>query len=462
MLAIAAPGTTRASVDHAAGQHGMRFPIDPSSGAFCSVGGMVATNASGARSLKFGSTRRWVTGLECIFADGSRTWVRRGADLDCRNEALARFADNSARFQERAAEQPTPAVRKNSSGLGLSAFARSGELIDLLCGSEGTLCAFSGVELALAEVPESTASLLASWSSLDDAVRGAALAREAGASACELLDRTFVRIVAEHGDRALPVDVNADTVLLIEMESPAPASGTTHGHDESARRSLEAGVAALKRALYAAGASQVLVGLDPESEESLWAIRHAASPILARLDPAIASMQVIEDGAVPPSHLAEYVRGVRGALVSAGFRGVIFGHAGDANVHVNVLVDVREPAWRERLARLFGDVTELTARLGGTPTGEHGDGRLRTPVLERFWSAAALDLIRDIKATLDPRGILNPGVKTPAPADFDVWHAIKYDPGLATVPAKARLVLDRVERERAYDRSRLEMLAAAL
>lgn len=206
-----------------------------------------------------------------------------------------------------------------------------------------------------------------------------------------------------------------------------------------------------------AGASTVRLALDHVSEPALWSLRHAASPILARLDPALKSMQFIEDGAVPPDRLADYVRGVRRALESRGVRGVIFGHAGDAHVHVNPLVDVRRPDWREVIAALLDEVTTLAVELGGTIAGEHGDGRLRTPLLDRVWRWPAAALFRAVKESFDPSGILNPGVKVPL-AEQRPIEAIKYDPELEPHPPAARRVLDTVERERAYARFRLEML----
>src|SRR5207248_9388590 len=129
------------------------------------------------------------------------------------------------------------------------------------------------------------------------------------------------------------------------------------------------------------------VAIDEATETELWELRHAASPILSRLDPSLRSMQFIEDGAVPPDRLADYVRGVRASLERNGIRGVIFGHAGDAHVHVNPLIDVSAADWKDRVTRILNEVTDLVARLGGTITGVHGDGRLRTAVLERVWPA---------------------------------------------------------------------------
>ena len=436
------PGVTRAAVEHSANAVSLRFPVDPSSGAFATIGGMTGTNASGPRSLRHGPMRRWVTALDCVFADGSRAVVRRGAALPGGNELLAAWTAASAEIRERARRLPPRLVRKQSSGYGVHDFAESGDLIDLLVGSEGTLAQFVGIELALAGLPDSTASLLASWRSLDDATEGASIAREAGAAACELLDRTFLDVAASGGTLVVPDDVDAMLLVEVELESSSDPSERVQG---------------LARALERAGATAIQLGIDAESEEALWTLRHAASPILARLDPHLKSMQLVEDGCVPPGCLADYVRGVRRALDAEGMRGVIFGHAGDAHVHVNALVDVRDADWRERVRRLFDAVVTLTARLGGTLAGEHGDGRLRTPFLHRTWSPEALDLFRAIKSLFDPAGILNPGVKVDVGAPA-IFSSIKYDPDLAPLPPGARDALARVERERAWDRNRLEML----
>ncbi len=448
------PYVTRGAVARAAEEVGLRFPVDPSSGAFCTVGGMVGTNASGARTLKFGSTRTWVSGLECVFADGSRAWVRRGEPLATASKVLGRFAKASATLRKSAAAIETAVVRKNSSGYGAKAFARTGDLLDLLVGSEGTLAIFTEVELALCELPVATATLLVSWPTLEGAVHGAALASEAGASACELLDRTFLDVARTRG--ALPVELGDEAVLLIELEEEIQGWNVDMPREASERPLIER-AKALERASRSAGASQVMLGLDPESSDALWALRHAASPILARLDPSIASMQLVEDACVPQSRLSDYVQGVRRVLDHVGVRGVIFGHAADANVHVNALVDVRNPEWKAQVARLFAEIMELTASLGGTPTGEHGDGRLRTPLLNRFWTADALSLFERVKACFDPAGILNPGVKVWREG-AQSWGTIKYDPRLASPSARVQRVLERVSRERAYHRSRVEML----
>jgi hypothetical protein len=138
---------------------------------------------------------------------------------------------------------------------------------------------------------------------------------------------------------------------------------------------------------------------------------------------------------------------------------VIFGHAGDAHAHVNALVDLEDPMWRTRCERLLDEVTTLVAALGGTLAGEHGDGRLRTPLLARVWPAASLALFAAVKHAFDPEGLLNPGVKVPRPGDVPLGD-LKVDPTLAPLPPAARAALDRVTRERRWDLHRLDLLPA--
>jgi FAD/FMN-containing dehydrogenase len=441
------PGAVRDAVDRAARAVGLQFPVDPSSGAFCTVGGMASTNASGAHTLRYGSTRTWVEALDCVFADGSRAELRRGAPVP-RTAFLARALDAMAPVMagERASPSRHVGVRKESSGYGLAAYADSGELVDLIAGSEGTLALVVGLELRLAPLRPHTASVLGAFATLESAVVGADGARRMGAVACEALDRTFLD-VARRGGAPVPTPEDAESVLLAEVEADTPEEAT-------------AMVRAIESEFRSAGATAITLALDPATERALWEIRHAASPILNHLDPSLTSMQLIEDACVPPERLAEYVRGVRAALERHGIRGVIFGHAGDAHMHVNSLVRVGAPGWRPRVEGLLDDVTALVARLGGTITGEHGDGRLRAPLLPRVWSAESVARFAAVKRAFDPAGILNPGAKVAIEGERAVVD-VKYDPSLPPLPEPARAALTRVEGERAYARSRLALLDEA-
>ncbi|MGH7679760.1 MAG: FAD-binding oxidoreductase [Gemmatimonadaceae bacterium] len=444
----AGAGILRGELHRRAMAAGLRFPVDPSSGEFCTIAGMAATNAAGPHTLRHGSMRPWVLALDCVFEDGSRATIRRGEKPPASVEPVARFLrDAHGRLLDgRRSAASHAAVMKDSSGYAISTYAQTMELVDLLVGSEGTLALFTAVEVALIPLASSTASVFVSFRELEAAVEAAVEAREHGASACELLDRTFLRIAAGAG-KPLPVAQDAEAALLIEVESDAPTGEA--GAKATADR--------LQARLQRLGAANSIVSVGPAHEAELWSFRHAASPAIARMDPALRSMQFIEDAAVPPAALAEYVRGIRAILERNDTAGVIFGHAGDAHVHVNPLLDVARTDWRERVERILLEGTDLVSRLGGTTSGEHGDGRLRTPLMERVWSREELARFALVKKAFDPGNVLNPGVKVPAPGQKAI-DIVKYDPNLEALAPEARQALETVERERAYARFRLDML----
>ncbi len=446
------PGATRDAVDAAARTHGLWFPVDPSSGAWATIGGMVATNAAGPHSLKYGAMRHWVTALECVFDDGSRAMIRRGAELPTQAKTVAairRFSTQAmstiftTAMAEPIAKIRHAGVRKESSGYALVDFAKSGDLVDLFVGSEGTLALTVGVELQLTELPQGRVSICAGFSTLEAAVDASAKAVGLGAATCELLDRTFLDVVRDSVEPgSVPSDVEA--LLLLDAEA-------------ASQEEAETLAAAITSAFEAFGATGLTRARSAEEIATLWRIRHAASPLLATMTDVGTSMQFIEDGAVPPQALPEYVRGIRSIMEHHGFTGVIFGHAGDANVHVNPLVDMSQPDWRAHVDAALDEVVTLTAVLGGTLAGEHGDGRLRTPFMSRLWANDAIVLFELVKRCFDPRGILNPGVKVALPGQTPLTD-IKYDAALPPLTSAARRALDRVAETRGYGHFRLDLL----
>lgn len=440
------PGVTRDRVAEAAEGVGLVFPVDPSSGAFATIGGMCATNAAGASTVRHGAMRRWVSGLDCVFADGTRAFVRRG-QRESGVAAIARFLHDVAPTikQANATAFRLPNVRKQSSGYGLAEWRESEDLVDLLVGSEGTLAIIVGVELKLAPRPGGRAGLIAGFPDLEGAAAAAGRLTAVGASAVELLDRSFLEIAASGGD-PLPIVLphGLEAVLIVEVEDIS--EGAAHDRLRELSGWCEAG-----------GACFLEEARDQLTTDRIWKLRHAASPILNRLAPRLQSMQLVEDGCVPPARFAEYVRGVRRALRAARFQGVIFGHAGDGHAHVNALVDLQDPDWRARADLLIRDVTNLVASLGGTLAGEHGDGRLRAPLMHYIWPATALKAFAATKHAFDPQGIFNPGVIVAAPNQRPL-EQVKYDPALPHLIPSARAALDKVVREKAWNTPRLSLL----
>jgi FAD/FMN-containing dehydrogenase len=419
------PGAICAEVQRVARLKGLRFPVSPSSAAFCSIGGMTATNAAGAHTLHYGSMREWVNAME---------WV----SASCHPERSERSASSGEKQVPRFARDDIDMVRKSSSG-----YFTGGDEVDLLVGSEGTLAFFTSIELRLTDEPKSTSSVMGIFPSLESATDAAIRARESGAAACELLDKTFLDFAKVEA---------AEAILIADAE----------GDDEEEAAAIAGRIAG---GFKSAGATDARIAGTRAERERLWELRHAASPMLARLSDRLKSMQVVEDGCVPPRKLAEYVAGLRAAFDRERIRGVIFGHAGDAHVHANALVDVTEPDWRARVENLLDEVTDLVAALGGSISGEHGDGRLRSPLLGRTFPPERLAEFERVKRKYDPENRLNPGVKVPSSLALlrasSAKHGIgdiKYDPSLPPLPAAAAGALKRVERERAYAEFRLELL----
>jgi FAD/FMN-containing dehydrogenase len=415
-LARAGASATWAHVTEAARSYGLRLPPDPSSGAFATSGGMVATNAAGPRSVRYGSVRKWIEALEIVGADGEMRTVRRGGGTgypvpDTRH--LSRF----------------PKTRKNSSGYALDRFAESGDELDLLIGSEGTLAFVTAVHWRLDPSPTDVAGAALGFADLAALGEAVPFLLSLNPSALELLDASFLRLIPNAPAHAV--------LLLLEFERETSAAA--RGVVGDAVRGLKHEVAHVETALDRAGL------------EHLWEVRRLASPALARLPASQRSLQVVEDGCVPLEQLAAYIEGLRAASEAHGIPIAIFGHAGDGHVHVNALPDVTRKGWEEALTLLFDDVIQRLIRLGGVPAGEHGVGRLRAGTLERFYGAEVMALFRDVKRAYDPLSILNPGVIIPG-ADWEraPLTALKVGEGAAPIPDDIAARLREMERNAAW------------
>jgi FAD/FMN-containing dehydrogenase len=441
--AVTSAGVTLGEIAQAAEPHGLRLPPDPSSARWATVGGVFSTDAAGPRTLRYGSMRRWVLGATILTADGERLDLRRGEPAGD-TTATRRFASAvlpavvgaTATIRER-----FPRVRKNSSGYALDAWLASGDLLDLFIGAEGTLGVVTEVTWRLDPIPAFRAALQVEILELDRIAPVIEALTASGPSVCELLDRSFLDVVragTTDTDMAVP---DAEAVLLLEYE------------DESAA-ALEAAVTRGEQAAATMGA-RALRPRSQSDEAAMWALRHAASPILARLPATQRSMQVVEDGCVPVKCLAEYLHLLRDAAARRDLPIVLFGHAGDGHVHANLLPDTTRPGWSDAVASLLAEVSAGVSALGGTPAGEHGDGRLRAGLMDLFYGTEVTRLFHLVKDCFDPLGILNPGVILPAVPDASPLSSLKVGAEAAPIPDDIALALRTIEREGGYARSRL-------
>ncbi|HEX6912290.1 MAG TPA: FAD-binding oxidoreductase [Longimicrobium sp.] len=412
-LARILPGATLHQLNEAAAEDGLHFPVDPSSGARATFGGIIANNSAGSHTVRYGAARRWIESLDVVLADGTALTTARGVrDEHPRLRAILDRVDAVVAGNRALIEARWPRVRKNSSGYALREYAESGDAVDLLVGSEGTLALVVGATVRLAPVPAARGLALLEFTDLEAA--GAAVRRilELDPATVEMIDRTFIDLVRSgDADPGYPLRPGLEAILFVEMEGDSDAEVAERMH---ALRSAMGGVA-----------DRVSLAETAEEQAAFWHVRHAASPLIARLAGDRVSMQFIEDGVVPVDRLPDYVRLLRETLARHGLPAVIFGHAGDGNLHVNPLVDIAKPGWREEAEAIVYEIARGVAGLGGTMAGEHGDGRLRAPLLETIWGPELVACFRAVKDAFDPRGILNPGVILPLPGQRPL-DAIKY------------------------------------
>jgi len=347
----AQPGAITQRIDEAAAKHGLFYPPDPGSQRISTIGGNVAENSGGLRGLKYGVTRDYVMGLEVVLADGR----------------IARLGS---------------ACVKDVAGYSLK---------DLFVGSEGTLGIITEVLLKLVPRPAARRTMLALYDSIEDAADTVSAIVAARIIPCtlEFLDRMTAGCVEDYAHVGLPTDCAA--VLLMETDGH-PAAVV----DEAAR--MEA-IAREHRARDVRTARDEAEGLQ------LAAARRNAFAALARRRPTT----ILEDVTVPRSELATMVRFI--ADTAAGFNLQIgtFGHMGDGNLHPTFLTDERDADEMGRVHQALDAIVHRTLELGGTITGEHGVGLAKKPWLRQQMGDASFDLMRQVKAALDPKGLLNPG-----------------------------------------------------
>ena len=335
---------------------GLFYPPDPSSIRHATIGGNIACNAGGPRCLKYGVTGNYVLGLTVVLADG-------------------RILETGA------------GTIKDVTGYDLKA---------LFTGSEGTLGVITRARLRLVAKPRCAQTALAEYLSLDDASRSVTAILQAGIvpASLELMDQTALVCVEEAFHLGLPTDVAAS--LIIE----------TDGADrEAVGRELEAAAGICREN----GARLVKVAQNESERASLWKARRSMSPALARRAPN----KVGEDITVPRSAIPEVVQRLRAISAQYGLPIAIFGHAGDGNLHPNILFDKRQPEQWATAEKMVAEVFAASLAVGGTLSGEHGVGGLKRPYLEQALGPLSIEVQRSIKRALDPENLLNPGKMFP-------------------------------------------------
>ena len=353
------PGVITQVLQDAVAAKGLYYPPDPSSRGSCSIGGNLAENAGGPRAVKYGVTRDFVLNLEVVLPSGDIIWT--GAN-----------------------------TLKNSTGY---------DLTRLLVGSEGTLGIITKAVLRLVPLPRETRLMLVPFTSATKACEAVSAVFRAGVipSAMEFMERDAIdwtlRFV-ENVNIAVPPEVQAH--LLIEVD----------GNDGDA---LMKDCEAIMTVMESHGAGEVLFAESAAEKDALWLLRR-------RVGEAVKSNSVYkeEDTVVPRYELPRLLAGVKAIGTKYGFQSVCYGHAGDGNLHVNIVKgELSDAAWRDELPVAIREIFRLTVSLGGTLSGEHGIGLVQRPYMDIAFGPVQLDLMRRVKEAFDPLGIMNPGKVLP-------------------------------------------------
>jgi len=350
-LAVVQPGVVYAALEKALAPLGFFFPPDPASGMVSTLGGNVATNAGGVKGAKYGTTRDYVLGLQVVLPDG-------------------RIMRTGSR------------AMKSVSGY---------DLTRLFVGSEGTLGVVTEITLKINPRPPVTSTALATFDDLEDAGRAVTQIMNSGIvpSVLEILGKETIAAINQNTDLDLP---EVDAMLLAE------ADGYTRAEtDFQIERVLEV--------FRRNSPREVKKAKDEDEAAQLWKARKSAYAVLAR----IKTHFVLEDVTVPMGNVTALLRGIREIARKYGIQIATFGHAGDGNLHPQILYDGYDPDQVRRMEAASADLFRLAVSLDGTLSGEHGIGLSKAPYMTLEHDPVAMDVMRGIKRMLDPCNILNPG-----------------------------------------------------
>ena len=350
-LAVVQPGVVYNDLKKALAPYDFFFPPDPASGNVCTLGGNVATNAGGIRGAKYGVTKDYVMKLEVVLPNG--LVMQTGSNC-----------------------------MKSASGY---------DLTRLFVGSEGTLGIITEITLKVNPKPTAFKTGLAMFSSLRDAGRAVSDIMRSGIipSVLEVLDENTIKVLQNHNSVNLP-DVTA--IILVETDGYTRAETSFQ---------MEKVIEIFRKN----SATDIQIADSIEEADELWRIRKSISSIVAQIRPN----NVSEDVAVPISMVPNLLTGISKIVRNHGLPFVVFGHAGDGNLHPKIMYDRSDPDQVKQLREVVTEIFKLTCDLGGTLSGEHGIGLAKAPYMTLEHDQTAIDVMHDIKRLFDPNNILNPG-----------------------------------------------------
>ena len=424
--AVVEPGVVLDVLNAQLKKHGLWFPVDVSTAAQATLGGMTGNNSCGARSMAYGYMVHRVAAIDACLADGTRG--RFGPSAQIAHPAIRALSERAAALWEREKDEIEarfPKVSRRVAGYNLDCLAAEGQnLAKLLVGSEGTLAWFERITLDLAPIPRHKALGVAHFPRFYDAMDAAQHIVKLGPCAVELVDRTMIEL-----SRAIPAfapTINAhvrgrpDAILLVEFAGD--------DRDEQVR-----GVKRLAELMADLGfPGGVVELLDAGSQKDLWEVRKAGLNIMMSMKGDGKPVSFIEDCAVPLEHLAEYTDKLTEVFRKHGTEGTFYAHASVGCLHVRPVLNMKGDG-RIRMRAIAEEAADLVRRYKGAYSGEHGDGLVRSEWIAPFFGPRLTAALGEIKGWFDPKGLLNPG-KIVNPPKQDDRTLFRYKPDYRPEP----------------------------
>ncbi|AZQ14697.1 FAD-binding and (Fe-S)-binding domain-containing protein [Halorubrum sp. PV6] len=458
--ATAQAGAYVGDLNAAVEPHGLKFAPDPAWRDKSALGGAIGNNSTGAHSLKYGKTDHYVESAEVVLADGTVTTLgpvavddlRESADADA-DELLPRIHAEVVRILDAEADaidERFPEMKRNVSGYNLDRLLAEhrgeyGEegvvnLARLMAGSEGTLATVTEATVSLVEIPDTKAVALLTYADLLDAMEDVAPILDHDPAAVEVMDDVLLGLAAdtpEFEDVVGMLPDGTDSVLLVEFYAENDAAGKQKvadliadrvGADGSGAATPESEVApndgAAETTSQPRRAVDAMEAHEPAKRDRFWKMRKAGLPILLSRTTDEKHISFIEDCAVPPEHLPEYTREFQEILEDNDTFATFYAHAGPGVLHIRPLINTKEVDDVEAMVDIADRVTDAVVRLGGSVSGEHGDGRARTQWNRKLYGDDLWESFRELKTAFDPDWLLNPGNVC---GDVDMSENLRFD-----------------------------------
>ncbi len=451
--ARAEAGVVLAELNDRLADHDLKFAPDPAWGDKSVLGGAIGNNSTGSHSLKYGKTDAYVEECEVVLADGTVTTFgevsldelreRAADDPDETDDLVGRIYAEVARIVDEEAEavdEAFPDLKRNVSGYNLDRLVEEAEsgsvnLARLLAGSEGTLAVVTEATVSLEPVPETKALALLAYDDLIDAMRDVSPILEHDPSAVEVLDDVLLDLAADTEEfGALVREIvpeGTGALLLVEFYAENDAEGKQRVADLLADRVGDVsplGVPQERAEELTADPLHSFAGREAHSDEErsrFWKLRKSGLPILLGRTSDEKHHSFVEDTAVPPANLPEYVADFREVLADNGTFASFYAHAGPGCLHIRPLVDLKSVEGVESMEAIADAATDLVVEYGGSVSGEHGDGRARTQWNRKLYGDHVWELFGDLKSAFDPEWLLNPGQVC---GDVDMTENLRYGP----------------------------------